>query len=173
MERKVRRLLSVGQLVVYGIHGVCKIAGTEVKTVDRKKVEYYVVEPVSQAGACFFVPSGNPVAVGKLRPILTKAELDALFSDLDNWKEVWVAEENQRKQYYRELISGGDRKSLLSMILALQAHRVAQQEAGRKFHLCDENFLRDAQRLLCMEIAVILGTDEPSALSYLQKHING
>ena len=164
-------MLSVGQLVVYGIHGVCKIAGTDVKTVDRKKVEYYVVEPLSQASACFFVPSANPVAVAKLRPILTKQELNALFSDLGNWQDIWVAEENQRKQYYRELISGGDRKSLLSMILALQAHRIAQQEAGRKFHLCDENFLRDAQRLLCMEIAVILETDEPGALAYLQEHI--
>lgn len=167
----VQKLLSAGQLVVYGIHGVCKIVGTDVKTVDRKKVEYYVVEPLSQAGACFFVPSGNPVAVAKLRPILTKQELDALFSDLGNWQDVWVAEENQRKQYYRELISGGDRKSLLSMILALQAHRITQQDAGRKFHLCDENFLRDAQRLLCMEIAVILETDEPGALAYLREHI--
>ena len=164
-------MLTVGQLVVYGIHGVCKIAGTEVRTVDRKKVEYFVIEPVSQAGACFFVPSGNPVAVAKLRPILTKAELETLFTDLKDWKSVWIPEENQRKQYYRELISGGDRKSLLSMILALQAHRIAQQEAGRKFHLCDENFLRDAQRLLCMEIAVVLQTDEPGALSYLIEHI--
>ena len=166
-------MLSVGQLVIYGIHGVCKIAGVEVKTVDRKKVEYYVVEPVSQAGACFFVPSGNPVAVAKLRPILSREELDSLFTDLGNWKSVWVAEENQRKQYYRELISSGDRKSLLAMILALHSHRAAQQEAGRKFHLCDENFLRDAQRLLCMEIAVILQTDEPGALSYLQAKIEG
>lgn len=165
-------MLSVGQLVVYGVHGVCAIAGTEVKTVDRKKVEYYVVQPVSQSGACFYVPSGNPVAVAKLRPVLSKQELDQLLCDLGDWQNVWVEEENQRKQYYRELISGGDRKSLLCMILALQAHRVRQQESGRKFHLCDENFLRDAQRLLCMEIAIILQTDEADAQKYLQEHMN-
>ncbi len=164
-------MLSVGQLVVYGIHGVCKVAGTEVKTIDRKKVEYYVIEPVSQAGACFFVPSGNPVAVAKLRPILSKEELNALLCDLGNWQRIWIPEENQRKQYYRELLSGGDRKSLLCMILALKKHRIAQQESGRKFHLCDENFLRDAQRLLCMEIAVILQTDEAGAHAYLQEHM--
>lgn len=164
--------MSVGQLVVYGVHGVCAIAGTEVKTVDRKKVEYYVVQPVSQSGACFYVPSGNPVAVAKLRPVLSKQELDQLLCDLGDWQNVWVEEENQRKQYYRELISGGDRKSLLCMILALQAHRVRQQESGRKFHLCDENFLRDAQRLLCMEIAIILQTDEAGAQKYLQEHMN-
>lgn len=165
-------MLSEGQLVVYGIHGVCKIAGIEVKTVDRKKVEYYVVQPITQAGACFFVPSGNPVAVSKLRPILSKQELDLLLADVKDGQDVWVQEENQRKQYYRELISGGDRKSLLSMILALQTHKVAQQEAGRKFHLCDENFLRDALRLLCMEISVILETDETGALAYLKEHIS-
>lgn len=164
-------MLSVGQLVVYGIHGVCKIAGTEVKTVDRKKVEYYVVEPVSQAGACFYVPSGNPVAVAKLRPILTKVELEELLSNLGDWQRIWVAEENQRKQYYRELLSSGDRRSLLCMILALQEHRARQQASGRKFHLCDENFLRDAHRLLCMEIAVVLDTDEAGALTYLQSYM--
>ena len=29
-----------GDRVVYGIHGVCEIVGTEVRTVDRKTVEY-------------------------------------------------------------------------------------------------------------------------------------
>ncbi len=162
-------MLSVGQLVVYGIHGVCAITGTEVKTVDRKKVEYYVLQPVSQTGACFYVPSSNPVAVSKLRPVLTKQELDALLDAPDRGKDAWISEENQRKQYYRELISSGDRAALLAMVQALHVHKKQQLAQGRKFHLSDENFLRDAQKLLSMEIAVILETDEAGAMDYLNK----
>ena len=150
-------MLQVGSQVVYGIHGVCNIVDVEVRRVDRKKVEYFVLSPNEHPSARFYVPTQNQVALSKLRPLLTADELDALLSSENAHKDCWVVDENQRKQRYRELINGGDRAALISMVRSLHKHKENQLAAGRKFHLCDENFLRDAQKLLASEFSLILG----------------
>lgn len=156
-------MYQIGDCVVYGIHGVCRIIGEEERLVDRRKIPYFVLEPVDQAGALFYVPSRNPAALEKLRKVLTREVLDALLSSDQVREDAWIADENQRKQRYRELISGGDRVALLQMIGSLHRYKKERLAVGRKFHLCDENFLHDAERLLNGEFSVVLGI-EPSAV---------
>jgi CarD family transcriptional regulator len=156
---------------MYGIHGVCEILALENRRLDRKTVQYYVLEPVEQAGARFYVPTQNAAAVAKLRPVMTKEQLDALLCSAEVRQNVWIADENMRKQRYRELISSGDRGSLLCMVRTLYRHKMTQQEAGRKFHLCDENFLRDAQRLLDSEFSLILGIAPKEVGAYIQSKL--
>lgn len=166
-------MYQCGQQVVYGIHGVCSILETEIKRVDRKNVEYFVLEPLDQPGARFYVPAQNQAALAKLRPILTKKELDALLRSQDADQDCWIADENQRKQRYRELINSGDRAALISMVRALYQHKLQQQAAGRKFHLSDENFLRDAEKLLSSEFSLVLGIRQEEVGAYIEHAING
>lgn len=164
-------MLQVGSQVVYGIHGVCTIIEVEARRVDRKKVEYFVLEPNDQPGARFYVPTQNQVALSKLRPLLTKEALDALLVSEDTHRECWIPEENLRKQKYRELINGGDRAALISMIRALQQHKESQLAAGRKFHLCDENFLRDAEKMLRSEFSQVLGMSQAEVNVYIKEKV--
>ena len=165
-------MLQVGSQVVYGIHGVCSIIDVETRTVDRKKVEYFVLEPNEQPGARFYVPMRNEAALSKLRPLLTKDELEALLSSEDACKDCWIPDENRRKQKYRELINGADRAALISMIRALHRHKEEQLAAGRKFHLCDDNFLRDAQKLLSSEFSQVLGIPQTEVEHYIEEKIH-
>ena len=158
--------------VVYGIHGICVIVGTEVRTVDRKKVEYFVLEPLDQPGARYYVPTENPAAVAKLRPLLDRETLITLLNSEKVRRDVWIPDENQRKIRYRELINGGDRAALLSMIGSLYRHKQNQAAQGRKFHLCDENFLRDAEKLLNAEFSLILGIETVKGGEYIRKALN-
>ena len=164
-------MLQIGSQVVYGIHGVCSIIEVEARRVDRKKVEYFVLEPNDQPGARFYVPTQNQVALSKLRPLLTREALDALLVSEDTHQECWIPEENLRKQKYRELINGGDRAALISMIRALQQHKESQLAAGRKFHLSDENFLRDAEKMLRSEFSYVLGMSQAEVSAYIKEKI--
>ncbi len=157
-----------GQLVVYSMHGVCKLLTPEIRTVDRRKVEYYVLEPLDQPGTRFYVPSHNEAALSKMSPLMTRQELDALLEAHARQEDAWIEEENRRKQYYRELIGSGDRAALVAMVRSLYHHRSQQQAAGRKFHLCDENFLRDAEKLLSSEFSLILGIPQSEVGAYIQ-----
>lgn len=48
-----------GDRVVYGVHGVCRITDIEIRKVDHKTVEYYVLAPCGQTGSCYYVPVHN------------------------------------------------------------------------------------------------------------------
>ena len=162
-------MFQVGDKVVYGMHGVCVIAGTENRRVDKRNLEYLVLEPVGQDGARFLVPAQNAVVLGKLHPVLPKEDLEALLRSGEAHTDCWIKDENQRKQAYRELISSGDRERLLQMVYTLYRHKAAQSAAGRKCHLCDENFLHDAEKLIAGEIAEVLSLDEAQAKTYLRE----
>lgn len=149
-------MFEIGEYVIYGSHGVCKIASMEERVIDRKCVNYYVLEPKSQQGSRYMVPSENPVAMSKVRKILTREELDNLFQSDQVRQFQWITDENTRKQKYKELITGADRAALLGMIHVLHQHKKEQIEVGRKFHQCDENFLNDAQKLLREEFSLVL-----------------
>lgn len=165
-------MLEQGSLVVYGIQGVCEILGLEVKTVGKNKVEYYVLAPVKQPGDRYYVPAHNAAAVAKLNPVLTKAQLDALLSSPEAVDDAWIADENLRKQRYRELINSGDRAALISMVKTLHMHKESQLAQGRKFHLCDANFLRDAEGLLSAEFALVLDIAPDAVGQYIQNAIS-
>jgi len=165
-------MFRIGDQVVYGIHGVCRVADMEKQIVNKKSVTYLVLEPLGQEGARFLVPMHNEAAMSKLQPMLTQQELAALLKSDGVRTENWIREDNLRKQTYRELITSGDRAGVMRMVYTLYRHRKAQQAAGRKVHLADDNFLRDAEKLLSGEIAVVMGMEQEQAKAYLRGNLN-
>lgn len=161
-----------GDQVVYGIHGVCRIVDIEKKTVERKHVEYYVLQPCAQTDATYYVPVHNEAAVAKMRKMLTAAELNALLSSDEIQTDCWIPEENLRKERYRKLIARADCAELIGMIRQLHLHRQRQLEAGKKFHICDENFLKDAQRLIASEVSQILGIQPADVEGYIRSFLD-
>lgn len=160
-----------GDWVMYGIHGVCRVAGTEKQLVNRKRTEYLVLESLSQTESKFYLPTANPTAMAKIKAVLPAQELRDLLASEEIRENVWIQEENQRKQTYRDLISSGDRTALLKMVTTLYRYKAAQAAAGRKFHQCDDNFLRDAEKLLTSEIALVLEMSQEEARDYLRQQL--
>ena len=109
--------------------------------------------------------------MGKLKTVLTREEMESLLSSHEIRKDCWIREENQRKQYYRDLIGSGDRTSLLQMVSSLYRYKDEQAAAGRKFHQCDDNFLRDAEKLVSSEIALVMGLSAEEARDYLRSRL--
>ena len=165
-------VFQLGDQVMYGIHGVCSIAEIEVKRVDRKNVEYFVLVPVEQPATRYYVPTGNAAALSKLRALLSREELLLLLESEAVRSNVWIPDESRRKLHYRELLNGGDRLALLQMIYTLQNQKQIQAAAGRKFHLCDENFLRDAEKVLSSEFSVVLGIPVSQVGEFIEKHLH-
>ena len=164
---------QVGTYVVYGIQGVCRIVGTETQRVNRVRTEFLVLEPLDKHASKFFLPMGNPAAMAKLKPVLTSEEAGRLLESAGDDGGCWIPEEGKRKQRYRELTSSGDRTAVMQMLSALYRYRRLQLDEGRKFHQCDDNFLRDAERILCVEIALVLNMSFEDARAELRQRLNG
>ena len=164
-------MYQIGDQVVYGVHGVCRVVDLEERLVDRKRLTYLALEPVGQDGSRYLVPTHNQVAMSKVKQMLSKEELADMLGSQEVRADGWIKDENLRKQTYRELISSGDRARLMQMIRTLYRHKVAQTAAGRKVHLCDDNFLRDAEKLLLSEVSIVMEMDTDQAKQYIRSKL--
>lgn len=164
-------MYEIGDRILYGIHGVCRVTGFEKQLVDKKLQTYLVLEPEGQLGARFLIPTHKEVAMSKLRSILSPEELEALLHSREVRHDSWIPDENQRKQYYRDLIGSGDRTALMRMVYSIYRHKASQAASGRKCHICDENFLRDAEKLLSGEIAFVLSLEPSKARDHLRQQL--
>lgn len=160
-----------GDRVLYGIHGVCQIISTEIRKVDRKSVEYFALEPLEQPGTRYYIPTQNQTALLKLRPILSGEALKTLLTSSEIQQDVWINDESQRKLCYRDLLANADRCALLQMITTLYRQKQLRIKAGKKFHLCDENFLRDALKIIASEYAFIFGVTPKEAGEHIRNTI--
>ena len=164
-------MYQIGQKVVYGIHGICRITDREERAVDRRRLTYLVLEPLEQEGARYLVPTHNPAAMARISPLLSREALLELVTAKGRTEFPWISDDNCRKQTYRELMGGGDRSRLVGMIRSLYRHKHHQMSIGRKVHLCDENFLRDAENLLGSEIAEVLDLSSDEAKEFLREKL--
>ena len=158
-----------GECVIYGVHGVCRVVGREKQTVNRKRIEYLILEPLSHSESRFYLPASSEAALAKLRKVLTAQELADLLESREIRQFEWIPEENLRKQHYKELVANWDRSGILKMICALYRYRTEQFAAGKKFHQCDDNFLRDAEKMVSTEISYVFGKTPEESRNYLRE----
>lgn len=165
-------MFQIGDNVVYGCHGVCCVQNLETRNVDGKKVEYLVLEPREQNNAKFYIPMHNDIAMSKLRPMLTRTELESILRSPEIRNDCWIRDENQRKLSYRKMIGSCDRVALLQMIYTLHNHKKQCVAEGKKFHLCDENFMRDAEKVLADEFSAVLEIPQAEVGAYICNALN-
>lgn len=149
-------MFQVNDVIIYGTQGVCKIAGTEEKTVSGKKKTYFVLKPVSDKGSTIFAPTDNELVLRKMRRLLTKDEIHMLIDSMRSEKAVWVANENERKELYKNILSKGEHLELIQMIKAIYAHRKEREAEGKRLHMSDERFFKDAEQILYNEFQYVL-----------------
>ena len=164
-------MYQIGDQVVYGVHGVCRVVDQEERVIDRKRVTYLALEPVGQDGSRYLVPTHNAAAMSKVKAMLSREELSRLMDSEEVRADGWIRDENQRKQTYRELIGSGDRAKLMQMVRTLYRHKASQAAAGRKVHLCDDNFLRDAEKLLLGEVSIVMDLDQDQARQFIRNKL--
>ena len=170
--RRELTMYQVGDWVVYGVQGVCHIIGTEKQLVNRKRSQFLVLAPLFNQESRFYLPMDNPTALAKLKAVLPKDELISLLSSESAQEDLWIPEESRRKQYYREVIGGGDRITVMRMLSSLYRYKALQLSSGRKFHQSDDNFLRDAEKLLSSEVALVLELSQEEARNYIRTQLN-
>ncbi|MCQ2451816.1 MAG: hypothetical protein MJ075_01600 [Oscillospiraceae bacterium] len=149
-------MYQIGDVVLYSTDGVFRIHELAVKKIGRTKAKYYVLRSVYRESSVIYVPAGEGGLEDRMHPVLSREEVNSLLEDMPGCQWVWVENENERKLRCKEVLSGGDRRAVIGMIRALREHRIRQEAAGKKMHLSDERFLKEAERVLYDEIAHVM-----------------
>lgn len=159
---------QVGDRVVYSNQGVCDITGIQQIAQGGQTKDYLTLVPVNQPENRLYIPMHNETALSKMVPLLTEDALHQLLSSEVVRADMWEPVENKRKQIYHDLLSQGNRESLMAMVHTLYTVRSRQRALGRRLHIADELFLRDTERRLAEEISFVLGMEQDDARKYLE-----
>ncbi len=165
-------MLNLKEKVVYGTTGVCVVDSIEEKKIGKEVKQYYVLKPVSQATSTVFVPADSEKLLAKVHPILTEEELNACVDSISSEQDVWVENDADRRVFFSEVISSGDRKKCLLMMRSLYNRRLHLSSIGRRLHISDERAFKEVQRLIFDEFSVVLCLKRDEVDSYLKEKLS-
>ena len=166
-------MFKINDVVVYGSQGVCEIVDIEKKKIEGVSRSYFVLKPKADSGAIFYVPTWNEKAWGKMRKVMTKETVDALIDSMPNKTPVWIANENERKEAYRKILASGDHAAIISMVQALFTHKKEREAEGKRLHMSDEHFMKDAEQILYSEWQYVLNVDKAGLIDYIFGRVEG
>ena len=164
-------MFQINDVVVYGAAGVCRITGTEEKKLDGETKRYFVLKPKDDGGTTLFVPTWNEKALGKMRKVMTREDVDALIDSLPGREPIWVENEGSRKEAYTKILASGDQAAVASMLRALYFHKKEREAQGKRLHMADERFMKDAELLLYNEWQYVLNVDKAGLMDYIYERI--
>ena len=151
-------MFDIGDVLLYGTKGVCRIEKTEQRYVRGEYKDYLVLRPVFDKDSTIFIPTDSEPARKKMQSILSEEAVTEMIQSIPGEDAVWVSDDNERKAYYTGLIDKCDRRMILRIIITLHIHRTEQEQRGRRLHQSDEVILKQTERLLYDEFAYVLGS---------------
>ena len=165
------KMFQVNDVVVYGAQGVCRIVGIEEQRIDGAEKAYFVLKPTAENGATCYVPTWNEKALSKMRKVMTKKEVDALIDSMPRKVPNWIENDGQRKEAYKSILAGGDQSQIILMIQAIYLHKKERAAEGKRLHMSDEHFMKEAEQLLYNEWQYVLNVDKQGLMDYIFERI--
>ena len=161
-------MFEKGQLIMCGGHGVCRVVSITDNPVDRRdKVrKYYVLEPLFEKASTIYTPVDNDKVI--MRRVMTKEEAEELTKRVTEIDTVWIQEEKNREQMYKEAIRTYDCRSLVQVIKTLYIRKQNRIQEGKKVLSSDEQYLRKAEELLYSEMSVALSIPREEVETYIK-----
>lgn len=165
-------MYQVTDVIMYGAQGVCEITGIEEKSIGGVKRKYFVLKPVKDKDATIFAPTDNEHVLKKIRKLLSAEEMDNLIDSMATKEANWIEDESQRRELYKGILADGDPLELVKMIKAIYLHKQEREAAGRRLHMTDERFFKDAEQILYNEFQYVLKLNSKEELmAYILAHI--
>lgn len=151
-------MFNIGDTVVYGSQGVCKIDCVETKQIGKQSADYYVLKPLFNDSTSLFVPVNNDKLTSKIRDVLTKAQLDDFVKKIPDIELLTYADENQKRELYKLKLSESI-ESLAAIIKTIRHEKDFRKQNNKKLNIGDEQTLRKAEQLFYNEIAFVLSVE--------------
>ena len=112
-------MYNVGDMVMYGAFGICKITAIEKRDFTGEEQEYYILRHINYDKNIFYVPTGSEEALSKIHRICSKAEVDELISQMNSEGLIWIDNDIKRKEEYSRIIKDADKHEIIRLIKTL------------------------------------------------------
>ena len=166
-------MFEVGELVVFGTDGVCKVEGIgalEMEGVAKDK-QYYTLAPVGKNGKNrIFAPVGGTRVV--MRRVLSNDEARNFIAGLADIGRLSIPDERKREETYKSVLQSCDYVKLTELIKEMYARRRERAAAGKKLPSVDERYFAAAENSLYGELCLSLNVEPDEVREYVEKSIH-
>lgn len=163
-------MFNIGDKVLYGGEGVCRVDRIEDKCIAGKKVSYYVLDRLDGVNSIFFVPVDSRAADEKMRKVISAEEIKKIIVEAE--PSAWPETERERKELYRNAIATADRESIASLIKTVCSVKEELEKNGKKLHKTEEYFLDDAKKLMYGELAAVFNIEKSEIIPFILGKVN-
>ena len=160
--------VEIGKIVLYGANGVCCVDDMRTEKLGNEVRTYYILKPIRNGSSTIFVPKDNPILVGQMQELLTADGIRAILRACAEEKETArITDARARAEYYKSVLSSGDRALILQALRMLYIHRAEIGMKGKQLCASDETFFSRAEDIVVDELATVLSLSREEARAYL------
>lgn len=165
-------MYQIGELIVYGGTGVCRVTEIVAKKFSRTEPEklYYILTPLYQAGTIT-----TPVENGKVftRPVISYDEALSLIDRIPSIQAEAYHNQNlqQLENHYKSELESHDCFDLLRLTMSTYQKKREREAAKLKFGAVDRRYMERAENLLFGELAVALQIERENVQMFIQNRL--
>jgi CarD family transcriptional regulator len=164
-------MYQIGQLVIYGGNGVCRVTGYEAPPYPHadKTQKYYRLEPLYQDGV-IYTPVNTRVFI---RPVISRIEAEKLIDMIPtiHAKAHFDGSVTQLSTYYESFFKSHNCEDLVHLVMSIYAKKQYVESTRKKFGQMDEKFMKRAEFLLNSELAVALNIPKDDVYDYISSRV--
>ena len=165
-------MFNVNDTILYGTHGICKVTDITEQRFNGKSNKYYILQPHHNPSSTIYVPTDNEKLVSRMRHTLSEEEIYELVKAMRDMECSWIENKNERNENFRSILTSGDRAEILKLIKIIYQQKLKLKEAGKKLHTSDEQFFREAEKVIYDEFALVLNLRYDEVLPFIVKEIS-
>ena len=106
-----------------------------------------------------------------MRRVITREEADRLIQDFQEIEMLWVQDERQRENKYKEALRTCDYRAWVSIVKTLHFRMKERTAQGKKITALDEKYMRMAENELYSELSLSLGVPKHEMEGYIKTQL--
>ena len=106
-----------------------------------------------------------------MRSVETEQEAKEIVEGIGDIEPMWIDNDRQREEKYKEAISSCDCQKLICIIKTLHARNRERIAQGKRITYVDDRYLKEAKQNLHDEFSIALGIKPTEVEKYIEEHI--
>ena len=166
-------MFKIGEHIVYGTNGVCRVTDVCPSPFDKNDTRtYYTLKPINgPAEAVIYTPVDNDRV--PMRSLMSAEEVRGLLLRIPTIPDLPIPTEKARRDAYRAAMIAGSPDSYVSLIKTVWGRRTELSASGRRLPEFEMEYDGVARKHLYTELSVVLGLPFEEMEDYIIRHVEG
>jgi len=163
-----------GDYVKYSSNGVCLIEDLKImkSPATGKQTYFYILKPTSGNTSTIYAPVDNEQILARMRPILSKKEIDNLIYSVRVSGLQWIDDRKERMKYFKASIINGNIEDLLKIISSIYIKKRELETENKRLSATDDGILKQAESIVNNEFSFALKLSGNQIGEYIRNKLN-